>query len=186
MSVYSEAGMTSLRKRKTEVGRRILKRRIVNAQEDLLLWNRMLPVGREFGSADFERLMEGEFCDRRGTAYGIVKRGVPSRALVALGDYLGIGRGDLVDVLDVDRSTAYRKVASNQPLPLHAAESVLRLLELQCLPEDTFDSLEAANAWLRRVHPMLDGETPLGWVKSAYGAERVKEILLALKYSSAV
>jgi putative toxin-antitoxin system antitoxin component (TIGR02293 family) len=119
------------------------------------------------------------------TAYEILKRGVPSRALTPLGEYLGIGKGDLADLVDLDRTTAFRKVSTDQPLPLHAAESVLRLLELNRLAEDTFETPEAAGAWLRRAHPMLDGESPLDLAKSAYGAERVKEILIALKYGGA-
>lgn len=121
-----------------------------------------------------------------GAAYQILKQGVPSRSLTALGEYMGIGKSDLADLVDLDRTTAYRKVASDKPLPMHAAESVLRLLELNQLAEDTFESPEAASEWLRREHPMLGGETPLSCAKSAYGAERVKEILIALKYGGAV
>ena len=121
-----------------------------------------------------------------GTAYEILKQGVPSRSLTALSEYMGIGKSDLAELVDLDRTTAYRKVASDKPLPMHAAESVLRLLELSKLAEDTFETQEEAAAWLRREHPMLGGETPLSCAKSAYGAERVKEILIALKYGGAV
>ena len=121
-----------------------------------------------------------------GTAYEILKQGVPSRSLTALSEYMGIGKSDLAELVDLDRTTAHRKVASDKPLPMHAAESVLRLLELNQLAEDTFETPEGAAAWLRREHPMLGGETPLSCAKSAYGAERVKEILIALKYGGAV
>lgn len=120
------------------------------------------------------------------TAYEIVRRGVPSRVLTALGDYLGIGRGTLADLLGLSRAVAHRKVASNQALPMHAAESVLRLLELQCLAEDTFETPGAASAWMLCGHSMLDGEAPLERVKSAYGSDQVKEILVALKYGGVV
>lgn len=120
------------------------------------------------------------------TAYEILKRGVASRVLTALGDYLGMGRGAVADLVGLNRSTAYRKGASVQPLPMHVAESVLRLLELQCLAEDTFESLDTASAWMRCAHPMLDGEAPLDRARSAYGAESVKEILAALKYGGVV
>ncbi|WP_342133512.1 antitoxin Xre-like helix-turn-helix domain-containing protein [Hydrogenophaga sp. OTU3427] len=120
------------------------------------------------------------------TAYEIVRRGVPSRALIALGDYLGIGNGTMADLVGLNRSVARRKAASDQVLPIHAAESVLRLLELQCLAEDTFDTLDATFAWLRCGHPILDGEAPLERAKSAYGSEQVKEILVSLKYGGIV
>lgn len=120
------------------------------------------------------------------TAYEIVRCGVPSRALIPLGDYLGIGKGALANLVRLNRFIAYRKSASDQPLPMHVAESVLRLLELQYLAEDTFDTLDATFAWLRCGHPMLDDEAPLERVKSAYGSEQVKEILVALKFRGAV
>ncbi len=120
------------------------------------------------------------------TAQAILRRGVPSRSLPLLGEYLGIGKGVLADLVGIDRATASRKVASDQPLPLHAAERVLRLLELQYQAEDTFESPAAASAWLRRGHEMLEGETPLEWAQSWYGAQRVKELLAALKFGGVV
>lgn len=120
------------------------------------------------------------------TAHSILRRGVPSKSLLLLGEYLGIGEGVLADLVGMDRATVSRKVAADQPLPLHAAERVLRLLELQCQAEDTFDSPAAASAWLRRGHEMLEGETPLEWAQSWYGAQTVKELLVALKHGGVV
>ncbi len=121
-----------------------------------------------------------------GMAYQIVRRGVPSRSLEPLGEYLGLGKGAVAAYLDLDRATVLRKVANDEPLPTHAAESMLRLIELNRLAEETLASPEEAAAWLRRAHPMLDGETPLECAKSAFGAQRVKDILVALKYGGVV
>lgn len=120
------------------------------------------------------------------TAHAILRRGVPSRSLIALGAHLGIGNGALADLVGMDRATASRKMVSDQLLPLHAAERVLRLLELQYQAEETFESPAAASAWLRRGHEMLEGETPLEWATSWYGTQRVKELLVALKYGGVV
>ena len=46
--------MISSRKRKTHIGRAMFRR----SPLEVRLWDRMRPVGREFGSPDFERLME--------------------------------------------------------------------------------------------------------------------------------
>jgi len=67
-----------------------------------------------------------------------------------------------------------------------AARHGLRLLAFQCMAEDIFEKPEAASAWLSCGHPMLEGKAPLDWAKSAYGTERVKEILIALKQGDAV
>lgn len=119
-------------------------------------------------------------------AYCIVKLGIPSRSLEPLSDHLGIGKGAAAGVLGMDRVTANRKVAKDDVLPTYAAESMLRLLELDAMARDTFETKEEAAAWLRQPHPMLDGETPLDCAKSGFGAERVKDILNAVKYGGVV
>lgn len=119
-------------------------------------------------------------------AHIIVKLGIPSRSLEPLSDHLGIGKGATAGVLGMDRATANRKVAKDDVLPTYAAESMLRLLELDAMARDTFETDEEAAAWLRQPHPMLDGETPLDCAKSGFGAERVKDILNAVKYGGVV
>jgi putative toxin-antitoxin system antitoxin component (TIGR02293 family) len=120
------------------------------------------------------------------SAHRIVKRGISSRAISPLGDFLGLGKGTVAEYLDLDRGTANRRAAKDQPLPLHAAEGVLRLLELDRMAADTFEQEAEASQWLRKPHPMLEGETPLEAAKTSYGAQRVKDILLAIKYGGAV
>jgi addiction module HigA family antidote len=56
--------MMSPRKRKAEICRRMLLRD--HEAQELRLWDRMPPVGREFGSPDFERLMEEDLRNRVG------------------------------------------------------------------------------------------------------------------------
>ena len=121
-----------------------------------------------------------------GRSYRIVKRGVSSRLLEPLALYLGLGKGEVAVYLDMDRTTALRKASRDEDLPLHAAESMLRLLELHRLAEETFETSEQADAWMRRAHPMLDDEVPLDCAKSAFGAQRVKDMLVALKYGGVV
>ena len=120
------------------------------------------------------------------TALGIIKNGISSRAIHPLSEFLGIGKGQVVEYLDLDRTTALRRATKDQPLPTHSAESVLRLLELDEIASDTFESEEAASGWLRRSHPMLDGESPLQAARTSFGAQRVKDILLAIKYGGVV
>lgn len=116
----------------------------------------------------------------------ILKRGISSQAIVPLGDYLGLGKGAVAEYLDLDRSTANRRVAKGQLLPVHSAESVLRLLELGQMAADTFETEDEASAWLRQPHPMLDGDSPLELAKTSYGTQRVKDILMAIRYGGVV
>lgn len=120
------------------------------------------------------------------TAYKIIKRGIPSQTLGPLSEFLGLGKGVVAEYLDLDRSTANRRATKGQLLPIHSAESVLRLLELDQMAADTFETEDESAQWLRRPHPMLEGETPLGAAKTSYGAQHVKDILLAIKYGGVV
>jgi len=59
---------TSQRRRRVELNERtsaLLRRRTACSLEDQI-WDRMPAVGREFGSPDFDRLMEEDFRQRRG------------------------------------------------------------------------------------------------------------------------
>jgi putative toxin-antitoxin system antitoxin component (TIGR02293 family) len=121
-----------------------------------------------------------------GQAYTIVKLGIPSRSLTPLSEYLGLGKGAVAGYLDLDRATATRKEAKNEMLPTYAAESMLRLLELDSLAKETFETPKEAAGWMRQPHPMLDGESPLECAKSGFGAQRVKDILVTIKYGGVV
>lgn len=116
----------------------------------------------------------------------LLKRGISSQAIGPLGDYLGLGKGVVAEYLDLDRGTANRRVAKGQLLPIHSAESVLRLLELGQMAADTFETEDEASAWLRRAHPVLEGDSPLEAAKTSFGAQRVKDILIAIRYGGVV
>lgn len=119
-------------------------------------------------------------------ALRILKRGISSQVIAPLSDYLAIGKGELVGMLDMDRTTALRRAGKDLPLPTHSAENVLRLLELKDIANDTFESEDTALGWLRRPHPMLDGESPLESAKTSFGSRRVKDILVAIKHGGVV
>ena len=137
-------------------------------------------MGVKFGKRTYAVAIDNEH------AYRILKRGISSKAIGPLAAFLGLGKGNVAEYLDMDRVTANRRAQKNQPLPDHAAEGVLRLLELNRMAVDTFSTEEEATRWLRQPHPMLDGDTPLDAARNSFGNERVKEILVAIKYGGAV
>ena len=136
------------------------------------------------GASDAVHGPELAFSNER--ALRILKRGISSQVIAPLSDYLAIGKGELVGMLDMDRTTALRRAGKDLPLPTHSAENVLRLLELKDIARDTFESEDAALGWLRRPHPMLDGESPLESAKTSFGSRRVKDILVAIKHGGVV
>lgn len=120
------------------------------------------------------------------SAYKLVKRGIPSKTIAPLGEFLGLGKATVAAYLDLDRGTANRRAAKDQLLPTHAAEAVVRFLELDQMACDTFASDAEAAQWLRKQHPMLDGDSPLEAATTSYGAQRVRDILLAVQYGGIV
>ena len=105
--------------------------------------------------------------------------------IAPLGQVLGLGKATVAAHLGLSRSTAQRRAAKNQLLPMHAAESVVRVVEPDQMACDTFEPDADASQWLRHHHPLLDGDTPLEAAKAGYGSQRVKDILLAIKYGGA-
>lgn len=115
----------------------------------------------------------------------ILDRGISSKVIQPMSLSLGVGMADLSSFLEIDRGTVKRRADKNQALPTHSAEGVLRLLELEAIAIDTFESQADAHGWLRKPHPLLGGESPLEAAKTGFGAQRVKEILIATKYGGA-
>lgn len=157
------------------------------ASQRLAVWKLLAcQPGGDDEPLKIETLRDGSVRLGSGAAYKMVKRGVPSKSVEPLGQFLGIGKTELAKVLDLDRGTPARLAAQNKPLPSHAGEGVVRLLELESLASDVFETESDAANWLRKSHPMLDGDSPLEAAGSSFGTQRVKDILLAIKYGAAL
>lgn len=118
-------------------------------------------------------------------AHRLINRGISPRTIWPLSSILGVGMSAVTSYLDIDRGTPARQESKGQPLPRHAGEGVLRLLEIEHMAFGTFED-EDSREWLNRPHPLLDGETPLEATGTSYGAERVKSILVAIKWGGVV
>lgn len=57
---------------------------------------------------------------------------------------------------------------------------------LRTLAADVFESVAEADGWLRRPHPLLDGLAPLEHAETTAGAQRVLDMLVALKHGGVV
>lgn len=64
----------------------------------------------------------------------------------------------------------------------HGTSAQALLQELERMANDTFETREEAAQWLRMPHPMLNAEAPLQIGRTRSGAEKVKGILIAIKY----
>lgn len=115
----------------------------------------------------------------------ILRCGVAGTVLEPLAELLEVGPTQLAPVLGIDRTTARRYAREDHALPQHSAEAVLRLAELEALALDVFATEHGAHQWLKTEHPML-GESPIAAASTSYGAQRVREILTAIRYGGVV
>ena len=122
------------------------------------------------------------FQDIPSKGHAILKKGMSSNLLEPVSRYLGLGKVVLSGLIDIDRSTLNRIVAREQQLPLHAAETVLRLLEVHDMAIDVFCHEQDAEKWMRAAHVLLNGETPFEACKTSFGSNQVKNLLMSMKY----
>jgi len=115
----------------------------------------------------------------------VIRRGISSKLIEPVSLYLGLGKGALAEFMDLDRGTATRLSAKGKNLPPHAAETLLRLLEIHDMAADIFATKEGASAWLQAPHSLLENERPLDAAKTSYGAQAVKNLLMSTKYGGA-
>lgn len=64
----------------------------------------------------------------------------------------------------------------------HGAGALSHQQELERMATDTFETAKDAAQWLQNPHPLLDEKTPLQVAQTEAGAQRVKSILVAIKY----
>jgi putative toxin-antitoxin system antitoxin component (TIGR02293 family) len=126
-----------------------------------------------------------DFTDVPTKGHQVIKRGISSQVIEPVSQYLGLGKGVLAEFMNLDRGTATRLSSKGQDLPSHAAETLLRLLEIHDMAADIFATEEGASTWLRTPHPLLGNERPLDAVKTSYGAQSVKNLLMSTKYGGA-
>lgn len=126
------------------------------------------------------------FSDVPIRAHQLIKRGISSEWIDPVCQHLGLGRGAMAELMGLARGQVDRMSARKSFLPTHAAEMLLRLLELHDMAEDVFGSRANACRWLESPHPMLGDECPRSAIKTSYGATQVKDLLMAVKHGGVV
>jgi uncharacterized protein (DUF2384 family) len=67
-------------------------------------------------------------------------------------------------------------------LPKFRAEDMLLVQELESLAKEAFETSTEAVGWMCQPHPMLDGLSPIECAKSGFGAQCLRDILVAIKH----
>lgn len=100
--------------------------------------------------------------------------------------HLGVSVGELAELIGLGCRQVNRLSSNKLLLPAHAAEMMLRLLWVHDMAVDVFGSRATACAWPSRPHLTLEGESPRTATKTSYGVAKVKDLLVATKYSGGV
>ena len=112
-----------------------------------------------------------------------VRRRLP---LVAL---KGLARAGLTDQeierFVIPQRTRRHRADKKQPLTVDESDRAVRLLRIQTIAEETFDSQEKAGTWLRRPLAALRGEAPLDLAQTEAGARVVETILAKIAWGAA-
>lgn len=169
--------MASSRKRRAKIQDMQRRVNILRRQRSLedLLWDRVAPVGREFGSPDFERLMEEDQCRGVGVfdpALRLLKAdGADRDALLKFFDIArrwGLNRGEQGVLLGIALADVERLVSASHPAAL-SDETRARLdfmLEIADGLQVLLPIPERADAWVRQPNaaPMFGGATALSYL----------------------
>lgn len=116
----------------------------------------------------------------------LIRAGLRAGAIDELIPLLGLTRkADLSRELNVTRTRLRNLARSDKPLPTTVIEKILRNMHMHLLATDVFGGVDPARAWLRRPHPSLGGVSPADYADNEYGAQKVRGILAALKYTGA-
>lgn len=85
----------------------------------------------------------------------------------------------------IPQRTRRHRAEKKQPLTVDESDRAVRLLRIQTLAEETFESADRANRWLRRPLTELGGQTPLAVAQTETGARVIETILGKIAWGAA-
>jgi putative toxin-antitoxin system antitoxin component (TIGR02293 family) len=112
-----------------------------------------------------------------------VRKRLPLSALKGLSS-AGLSEQE-IERFVIPQRTRRHRADKKQPLTVDESDRAVRLLRIQTLAEDTFESSDKANRWLRRPLTELDGETPLVVAQTEAGARVIETILGKIAWGAA-
>lgn len=113
----------------------------------------------------------------------LVRERLPLSTLKGLAE-AGLSEGEIERFVIPSRTRRHR-LQKRQSLTVDESDRAVRLLQIQTVAEDTFDSTEKAAVWLRRPLAELGGETPLAIAETETGARVIETILAKIAWGAA-
>ena len=112
----------------------------------------------------------------------LVAEGLDPDYLNDLAAASGLEPRDVLEFAGIDRTTVSRRKASGAALPHEAAVKALQATDLMTQATEVFGSPAVASAWLSKAHPLLQGQTPLRRARTPWGMDKVRAMLVALRF----
>lgn len=113
----------------------------------------------------------------------IVRNRLPLSALKGL-SLAGLSEQEIEKYVIPQRTRRHR-AEKKQPLTVDESDRVVRLLRIQTLAEEIFESREKAATWLRNPLTELQGEAPLSLSQTESGARVIETILAKIAWGAA-
>jgi putative toxin-antitoxin system antitoxin component (TIGR02293 family) len=93
----------------------------------------------------------------------------------------GFTQAEVLDLVVPRRTLARRRRAGGQ-LASEESDRAVRLARVAALAERVFGDAAKAQRWLRKPSPMLDGQPPIGLLRTETGAQVVEQALHRIDY----
>lgn len=107
----------------------------------------------------------------------IVREGLPATAVDEMSDALDMPRANLLDHLQLARSTIEGRIKNNAALTPVESDAVLRTANALTRAQEVFEDPQAASSWLKRETRSLGGVTPVSLMDTVSGFELVMNTL---------
>ena len=117
-----------------------------------------------------------ELACETGDVLRAIKAGLPTARLDALREELGVGQGEITELLGIASSTLARR-RQRGTLDRSESERVYRLAHLYARATQVFGSRDRARTWLKKPQYALGGVAPLAYADTEPGAREVEHLL---------
>lgn len=106
----------------------------------------------------------------------ITRKGLPKSVVYSVCEVLDISMDKLSDLLHISHRTLQRK-ADDDLLAVSITEQLFEIAEVVSEGIKVFDTLENFRSWLHSTPYLFNGQKPLDFLDTSYGAQYVKNIL---------
>ena len=111
-----------------------------------------------------------------------VERGFESSAVVRLATTFEIAEGDVLEAVDISRSTFSRRKKRQERLTTSESDRLYRVIRLFGRAVEVLGSESDAQQWMRTSKRALGGVSPLIMARTDAGTQEVEDLLGRIEY----